>query len=496
MIMSKKTKSKSKRKGRSLFVKYYSSIAATVGGALLFMGFFLTIVIAVQWWNDKVDTLKQNAQNIVSTLEDIDVSHEEPKVLKEISRNLSVVSNATNSDLFYVDTEGEVLICAHSDGQLAKESTCAEHSKLKIEVEHMEKALKDGFSEYSTVTELGYGVFMLAVPVKQNGVAVGAVYAVEDAITGLVPYVLNIMETVFVVTITALAICFVVIYFLCKGITVPIEEMKGATRHFAKGEFDYKAKEDYKLDSLNEFAHSLNKMAGDLAVENEAQKSFVANVSHELKTPMTTIGGFVDGIRDGTIPPEREMEYLDIVSGEVKRLTRMVYAMLNLSKIESGEVSISPIKYDIGSQIFETLLPFEKAIEDKNVSIAGFEDIEQVTVTADKDLIQQVIYNLFDNAVKFVDEGGTITVYAKNEDGATVVGIRNTGKGISQEEISRIFERFYKVDKSRSFDKKGVGLGLYIVKTIVNMHGGEISASSVEGEYTQFEFSIPDGKNI
>ena len=146
---------------------------------------------------------------------------------------------------------------------------------------------------------------------------------------------------------------------------------------------------------------------------------------------------------------------------------------------------------DISKQIFDTLLSFERRIEEKHIKIEGFEDMTPVTAHADKDLIQQVIYNLFDNAVKFTPENGTITVFAENRSGKTRVTIRNTGVSVSNEEISRIFERFYKVDKSRSFDVKGVGLGLYIVKTIIELHGGQITARSEVGEYTEFIFQLP-----
>ncbi|MDD6011931.1 MAG: HAMP domain-containing sensor histidine kinase, partial [Oscillospiraceae bacterium] len=207
--------------------------------------------------------------------------------------------------------------------------------------------------------------------------------------------------------------------------------------------------------------------------------------------PMTTIGGFVDGILDGTIAPQEEKKYLTVVSSEVKRLSRMVVSMLNLSKIESGEVQLSPIQYDVSKQIFETLLSFEKKISEKNIEILGFENMNEVMIEADRDLIQQVIYNLLDNAVKFTPENGKITIFASCNEENTKVAIRNSGAGISQEELARIFERFYKVDKSRSFDTNGVGLGLYIVKTIVNMHDGEITADSKQGEYTEFSFVIP-----
>ena len=166
--------------------------------------------------------------------------------------------------------------------------------------------------------------------------------------------------------------------------------------------------------------------------------------------------------------------------------------MLNLSKIEAGEVDLAPVKYDVSAQLFETLLPFERTINDKEIQVEGFENMRPVSVTADRDLIQQVIYNLLDNAVKFTPAHGTIRISAEPTERGVRVTIRNSGAGVASEEIARIFERFYKVDKSRSFDVKGVGLGLYIVKTIINMHDGTIRASSKEGEYTEFSFELPN----
>ena len=270
--------------------------------------------------------------------------------------------------------------------------------------------------------------------------------------------------------------------------------MEEVTSYIAKGDFSHRVSVNYKDRDFTKFASALNKMADELAIEDDSRKSFVANVSHELKTPMTSISGFIDGILDGTIPPEDEKKYLRIVSSEVQRLSRMVVSMLNLSKIEAGEISINLQRYDIGKQIFETLLSFEKRIDSGNITIEGFEDMGAVYVSADKDLLQQVLYNLLDNAIKFTPDSGTINIRAQNDEEKTTVTIRNSGQGISPEEIDRIFERFYKVDKSRSYDTKGVGLGLYIVKTIINMHDGEISASSELGKYTEFRFSIPQNR--
>ena len=227
-----------------------------------------------------------------------------------------------------------------------------------------------------------------------------------------------------------------------------------------------------------------------LARNETMNRSFVANVSHELKTPMTTIGGFVDGILDGTIPEEKHHQYLEVVSGEVKRLSRMVRSMLDLAKIEAGEMKLNPAEFDLNSTVCQVIFSFEQAIEAKRLDVIGL-DVDKVMVSADPDLMHQVIYNLIDNAVKFVNEDGYIEVKYHSDGARTLVAIRNSGAGIAAQDLPNVFERFYKTDRSRSKDKTGVGLGLYIVRTVIRLHGGEIHVSSKEGEYTEFAFSIP-----
>lgn len=474
----------------SLFRKYYLLLIAVILAYLVAVSIVLITFIAVHWWNEKTDLLIENANYIVSVADDMYKDTDEKSLGSLMTNTLRLISNATESDYFVADASGEIIACKEDYG-IKRVKSCKEHKSISIPESYMKRALNNGFSDYSTDEVFGLGRFVVAVPINIEGKLEGAIFAVEDAITGLVPYMISVSQVFLYTFLIVLVSSFVILYVLTKKITVPINEMKEVTNHFAKGEFEYRANEDYKEQYLSEFAKSLNKMAYELSIEDEAQKSFVANVSHELKTPMTTIGGFIDGILDGTIPREKENEYLSIVSNEVKRLSRLVVSMLNLSKIESGEVGILPSRYDVTAQIFETLLSFEKRINEKQIQIEGFEEMGNVIINADRDLLQQVIYNLFDNAVKFTPQGGKIIISAESIDEVSYVSIKNTCKAISDEEISRLFERFYKVDKSRSFDVKGVGLGLYIVKTIINMHGGEINAKSIDGEYIEFRFSIP-----
>ena len=200
---------------------------------------------------------------------------------------------------------------------------------------------------------------------------------------------------------------------------------------------------------------------------------------------------------DGTVPKEKRRQYLETVSDEVKRLSRMVRSMLSIARIEAGDMKINPTNFDINDLVCRTVFAFEQKIEGKSLEIVGLES-DEIYVYADNDLIHQVIYNLIDNAVKFVNEGGCISFSFTQKDGKVFVSIKNPGVGIAQQELPRLFDRFYKTDKSRSLDKTGVGLGLYIVQTIINQHKGDLIVQSVEGEYTEFTFSVPasDSKAI
>ena len=204
-----------------------------------------------------------------------------------------------------------------------------------------------------------------------------------------------------------------------------------------------------------ELASSLNNMAVSLSSVEGMRRSFVANVSHELKTPMTTIAGFIDGILDGTIPPDKRNYYLKIVSDEVKRLSRLVKSMLDLSRIDSGQMKLNPVRFDLTEVTCSALLSFERRIEEKNMTVEGLEDCPRMEVNGDFDLLGQVVYNLLDNAVKFTNEGGTLSIHITRRDGRVYCAIRNSGVGIPANEMPHIFERFYKSDKSRSLDKNG-----------------------------------------
>ncbi|MDR1928316.1 MAG: HAMP domain-containing histidine kinase, partial [Oscillospiraceae bacterium] len=333
-----------------------------------------------------------------------------------------------------------------------------------------------------------------------GGVASGFVMAVQPVSDGLFQNLGGIMRLFLLSALVVLALTFVVVYYISYRLVRPVQDMVRATKQYARGDFSYRVKTKGE-DELGNLATAFNNMAISLATLESSRRSFVANVSHELKTPMTTIGGFIDGMLDGTIPKEEHKRYLEVVSVEVKRLSRLVTGMLNLSKIEAGELQLNPAEFDINELLFHTVLSFERLINQKQIELIGLEHLESITLKGDRDMLFQVFYNLIDNAVKFTPPGERIEFYVQihrteKQEGQKpgrlfCFGLRNTGVGVASEELSRIFERFYKTDRSRSYDVKGAGLGLYLAKTIVEMHGGKIKADSDGASYTEFAVLLP-----
>lgn len=268
------------------------------------------------------------------------------------------------------------------------------------------------------------------------------------------------------------------------------EEFLRVSEKFSKGDFTERINITTE-GSLKDISTYVNALADHMANKEDTSKTFIANVSHELRTPMTTIGGFVDGILDGTIPKSNQREYLNLVSKEIKRLKILISSMLNMTRFESGTLKPNFKETNLTDLVIQTVLMFEKKIESKQLEIEGL-DSDRLVAEVDADLIQQVIYNLVENAVKFVNANGTISFsFEKNKD-TCIVGIKNTGEGLKNNEIQQVFDRFYKTDSSRGKDTTGLGLGLSISRKIIQLHDGHIIVRSVYGEYTQFSIEIPE----
>ncbi len=299
----------------------------------------------------------------------------------------------------------------------------------------------------------------------------------------------QIVNSLWVPALVVFLFGFFMIFILLRGIVLRVRELNSATQAIAKGQFDIKIKVKGN-DEISQLANGFNKMAEDLKISDASKRDFVSNAAHELRSPMTSINGFVEGMLDGTIPEEKYRTYLEIVSSEVKRLTKLVRTMLDLSRIESGRDKITIQRIDINELIRHVIIRLSQKIEQKGIIPEINISDDPLYAMADSDKIEQVLQNLLDNAIKFTDEGKSLLVSSSRKGNKVYVTVRDEGAGISEEELKFIWDRFYTVDKARSGKKTGTGLGLSIVKSIIDQHNEEITVKSSVNVGTEFVFTL------
>jgi len=486
--------------GSRLFKQYFTIISLIILICFTTLGAALMLFVRSFWEDEKVSMLSENALVLSESAAGIavsDLAQSDPvSAALMICNNLSALSAAIDADIFICDPNGTVVYCKemHRRDMILYTGPCAIHQKYILPGSVIDSLESGSYSGANTLDGmLPEKSYVFVTPVSVEGQPIGFVVAVQSVSEVTRPFVISILQLFGISSIFALAVAMIAVYLMTYEMTKPLRQMSAATKSYAAGDFSMRVTVSGG-NEMADLAGAFNTMAKSLASLESSRRSFVANVSHELKTPMTTIGGFIDGILDGTIAEKDRGHYLRIVSDEVKRLSRLVTGMLNMSRLEAGELKLNPKGFDIAEMIFKTTLGFERMIEDKHIEIAGLDTMQPTQVMADEDMITQVVYNLLDNAVKFTPEYGSIHFSVAQDDKNVYVSVRNSGEGIPSEELGKIFERFYKVDKSRSFDVKGTGLGLFIVKNIIEMHGGQIKANSIQNQFTEFAFTLPAKK--
>ncbi len=461
--------------------------------SFLVLGIILTLTITNYWSNEKRSVLDNRAGNIAEFIR------------RNVALNQSFNSKADSVSIdhpdtineflkLYVDDVGVDIVVTNTNAKsILVVSSGDIRTNMIVAPDVVQRTMSE--STYFSKGSLG-GLYeseryIAARPIYYNSGSniMGVVIVTSDA-SDISDFTDMVLRIFILSAIAALAISFLAIGVFSYNLVRPLKQMAQAAKQFGKGDFSVRVSESSN-DEIGELGVAFNNMAESLSSSENIRKSFVANVSHELKTPMTTIAGFIDGILDGTIPAEKQNYYLHIVSEEIKRLSRLVRSMLDLSRIDSGELKLNYQTFDLLSTLVTIIITFEQEIDKKNIEIRGLDLITPKMVYGDKDLIHQIVYNLIENAVKFTNEGGYIEFNITESLERFDFMIRNSGMGIQKSEIPLVFDRFYKTDKSRSKDKKGLGLGLYLVRSIIRLHGGEITADSVYGEYCEFDFYLP-----
>lgn len=400
---------------------------------------------------------------------------------------ISSLAKSTGNHIFITDVQGVIVSSSDMD-------VISPYIGRQISPSIMEFLYKNGkFQKLTTLdnfyNERPYYVVALPVTVSANNALAGYIFVGSDC-TEIVD-AWGTASAVFVTTATVVMLLAIVLsYYTSKRQSGPLLEMASAARRFAHGDFSARVADEGREDEIGELTESFNMMAESLEKSEQLRSEFIANLSHELKTPMTTISGFADGILDGTISKDEQDRYLATISSETKRLSRLVRQMLQMSRIQSVDTpALLSRSFNLSEVIMRTLLTFEGKITQNGLDVDAQLPEESIIVRGDEDSITQVVYNLLDNAIKFSETGTAIGISLWKHGGKAFVSIKNHGETISPQELPFIFDRFHKTDKSRSLDRDGVGLGLSIVKTILNNHNEDVSVTSREG-VTEFIFTV------
>lgn len=321
-----------------------------------------------------------------------------------------------------------------------------------------------------------------------SGERIGRIFFHYD-MTGVNSSIRSALSSVATFSAVAILAAIPLVTILVRGITHPISNITEVVKEFTRGNFSRRVKTKGR-DELSNLGASFNTMADELNTLEEARRSFVANVSHELRSPLTSMRGFLEAMADGTIPPEDHGEYIGIVLDENRRMTVMVNDLLDLARIESGQYKITMSVFDVGELIRRTVLTFEARIRAKGLSVGFSVPEDAVFVEADETRITQVLHNLVDNAVKYTPDGGELGVACRAERHTVRISVTNSGPGIPKEDLPHVFDRFYKAEKAHTpSGSSGTGLGLSIAKLIIDQHEQELTADSTEGR-TEFAFTL------
>ena len=470
---------------RSTFSRSFIPATVILLCALILVGASFRALVQDYLVEQSLDGLRNDA-DVIAQLTGANYT-DEGMTSEDFLLNLSVASRVSGADAVIWDADGVLVMCSTAP------FGCM-HQGWTINQEYLQRVVEQGEAAdvgvqielyeqrrfvvsvpmYDTKRTTFLGIVMVSIPMEDTELVLQRLSDIY-------------LTVAFVVVLASM----VVMTVIARRQSRPIQQVAKTATAFGHGDLTARVKLDGSYpQEIEELALAFNNMASAIQKSEYQRQEFVANVSHELKTPMTTIGGYIDGILDGTIPPERSRHYMKIVSDETKRLSRLVRSMLDISRLQDGAIpEEKKSRFDIEECAGQVLITFEQKIMAKELNV----DVEipdfPLYTFACQDYITQVIYNLLDNAVKFCPQGGDLGLYIRQAGSKIYVTVANQGDTIPPEELPLVFDRFHKLDKART-NRDGWGLGLYIVKTIVCSHGEDISVSSKNGR-TEFTFTLP-----
>lgn len=467
---------------RSIFTRLFWTNFCIMLITLVMMSATMTGFLNYYMEEKQYDLAVKTAKTIEYITIVLQIENHDMRSQRVYNSTLSSWSEFTGSDITVVDSHGDVFSSTadivRAPGELLSRVLAGETVRAKNQFGNYYKNM----------------VFVVGIPMYYRDDIVGAIFF-NTLMPDMKQNISDFMHMIALSSMAAMLLAFVLVYIQSKHISMPIKDINKAVNYIASGKFDKRVKVS-SADEIGQLASSFNYMAEALSKTNDMQNEFISDVSHELRTPMTSISGFVAGILDGTIPAEKEKEYLQLVYDESVRLTKLTNDMLEMSKMSSSEYKLSIAEFDINELVRRCIIQLEQRISGKNLELEVNFDAEKIKVLGDKDAIQRVIINILDNAVKFSFENTKIIISTWYKNSKAYVSIGNFGTGMSNDEIKHIFDRFYKTDKSRTSDKKGAGLGLSMVKNIISLHKQQIWVDSSETKsgtgvkFTKFTFTL------
>lgn len=481
---------------KSISSMYFSTTAVLLIASITVMGLIQMYLVIEYFAGERKKALSVVADVAASQNEDLARADElqkalasRPELADRLRKSIALISRSSSTVVMLVGSDGRLLICSEGPG-------CA-HEQITVPASVLAKVRQDpGYFELGTLDGALEKSCYTAARALAGGEA-GYVFA-SDTAEALGIFFGDMFSSFVLSAGLMLLISSVLSILFTNRLTGPLRRIAEAARRFGDGDFSVRVPVTGD-DEVAQLSVTFNAMARNLEAIDSSRASFMGNIAHELRTPMTTIKGFIDGMLDGTIPPEMRQHYLALVSQEVGRLARLTQNMLDITKLEAGEYQVNARSYDVWETLTGVVFAAEQRIEEAGVELQGLAPTRTL-VYADPDLVYQVVYNLFDNALKFTPKGGEIRLGVHKNGGEVTVSIHNTGDGIAADALPFVFDRFYKEDKSRGLNTRGSGLGLHICKVLVGLSGGKIWAESTEGEFCRFSFTLPcagpdEGKN-
>ncbi len=363
-----------------------------------------------------------------------------------------------------------------------------EVSQLSDDIEKIEQTGLPIFktAQYLQLPEEQF--YSLIYPLNIGGETVSILY-LNKSTPAVTKSIARVNRFTLIALVIALLYAAVTIFIATKKVSDTIKKLNKGVKFVAKGNFDYQFKTNRK-DEIGELCKNFNYMIGELKAQEDNSYRFISDLSHDLRSPITSIKGYIVGVLDGTIPPEKWHKYLTIARNEIDRLTKLINDILDLSKMQTNGIAVEKVEFDIHEMVINVVDRFEERIDKKSMTVS-FKLAEcNALVEADRGLIERVIYNLVDNAVKFSEQGGELEIMSDAKENKMLIGVRNSGTPIPADKLSKIWQRFAKLDQSRGESKQSSGLGLSIIKEILDAHGEKIDVYSNEALGVMFVFSL------